>query len=106
MRAEALADYLGVPVTTIYDWRTDGKGLCGIRVGKHVCTGRGAVAGVVAHGVVIVGDRQLAQDLLQEAPGQGVYGVAAAAGGGEGRGLRTSDDRDDGDLLAAPPLLP
>ncbi|GAA1548558.1 hypothetical protein GCM10009788_58100 [Nocardioides humi] len=33
---EDLADYLGVPITTIYDWRVDGKGPCGIRVGRHV----------------------------------------------------------------------
>lgn len=33
---EDLADYLGIPVTTIYDWRVDGKGPCGIRVGRHV----------------------------------------------------------------------
>jgi excisionase family DNA binding protein len=33
---EDLAGYLGVPVTTIYDWRVDGKGPCGIRVGRHV----------------------------------------------------------------------
>ncbi len=31
-----LAEYLGVPVTTIYDWRVEGKGPCGIRVGRHV----------------------------------------------------------------------
>ena len=36
LSVEALAEYLGVPVTTIYDWRTDGKGPCGIRIGKHV----------------------------------------------------------------------
>lgn len=33
---EALAEYLGVPVTTIYDWRVDGKGPCAIRIGRHV----------------------------------------------------------------------
>ena len=33
---EDLADYLGVPVTTIYDWRVDGKGPCGVGVGRHV----------------------------------------------------------------------
>jgi excisionase family DNA binding protein len=33
---EELAEYLGVPVTTIYDWRVDGKGPCGVRVGRHV----------------------------------------------------------------------
>lgn len=33
---EDLAKYLGVPVTTIYDWRVDGKGPCGVRVGRHV----------------------------------------------------------------------
>ncbi len=33
---EDLADYLGIPVTTLYDWRVDGKGPCGIRVGRHV----------------------------------------------------------------------
>ena len=25
-----------MPVTTIYDWRVDGKGPCGVRVGRHV----------------------------------------------------------------------
>ena len=40
---EGLAEYLGVPVSTIYDWRTDGKGPCGIRVGGRV---RFAVADV------------------------------------------------------------
>jgi excisionase family DNA binding protein len=33
---EALAGYLGVPITTIYDWRVDGMGPCGVRVGRHV----------------------------------------------------------------------
>ena len=33
---EDLAEYLGVPVTTIYDWRVDGKGPRGVRVGRHV----------------------------------------------------------------------
>jgi len=33
---EDLAGYLGVPIATIYDWRVDRKGPCGIRVGRHV----------------------------------------------------------------------
>ena len=33
---EELADYLHVPVTTIRDWRTDGKGPCAIKVGGRV----------------------------------------------------------------------
>lgn len=33
---EQLAEYLGVPVTTIYDWRVDGKGPRGVRVGRYV----------------------------------------------------------------------
>ncbi|MDF1602200.1 helix-turn-helix domain-containing protein [Nocardioides sp. YIM 152315] len=33
---EDLAEYLGVPIATIYDWRVDGKGPRGIRVGRHV----------------------------------------------------------------------
>ena len=33
---EALAEYLEVPVTTIRDWRTDGKGPCAIKVGGRV----------------------------------------------------------------------
>ena len=33
---EELAEYLGVPVTTICDRRVDGKGPCAIRVGRHV----------------------------------------------------------------------
>ena len=30
-------DYLHVPVTTIRDWRTDGRGPCAIKVGGRVC---------------------------------------------------------------------
>ena len=33
---EDLAQHLGVPVTTIYDWRVDGKGPCAVRVGRHM----------------------------------------------------------------------
>ena len=36
MNIEDLAEYLGVPVTTIYDWRVAGKGPCAIRVGRHL----------------------------------------------------------------------
>ncbi len=32
----ALADYLDVPVTTIRDWRTDGKGPCATKVGGRL----------------------------------------------------------------------
>ena len=32
----ALANYLGVPVSTVYDWRTNRKGPAGYRFGKHV----------------------------------------------------------------------
>lgn len=31
-----LADYLGVPITTLYAWRHAGEGPQGFRVGKHV----------------------------------------------------------------------
>jgi excisionase family DNA binding protein len=31
-----LAEYLGVPVTTIYDWRTNGKGPRAYRFGKRL----------------------------------------------------------------------
>ncbi|MHB1173237.1 MAG: helix-turn-helix domain-containing protein [Lacisediminihabitans sp.] len=31
-----LAEYLGVPIATIYDWRTQHKGPAGHRFGKHV----------------------------------------------------------------------
>lgn len=31
-----LADYLGIPVATIYDWRTHGKGPAAYRFGKHL----------------------------------------------------------------------
>ncbi|WP_397208740.1 helix-turn-helix domain-containing protein [Nocardioides sp.] len=33
---QELAEYLDVPVTTIRDWRTDGKGSCAIKVGGRV----------------------------------------------------------------------
>lgn len=31
-----LADYLGVPVATIYAWRYRGEGPPGFRVGRHI----------------------------------------------------------------------
>ncbi|SDS99088.1 helix-turn-helix transcriptional regulator [Microterricola viridarii] len=31
-----LAGYLGIPVATIYDWRTHGKGPTAYRFGKHL----------------------------------------------------------------------
>ena len=34
-----LADYLGVPVSTIYDWRTNGKGPRACRSGKRIMFG-------------------------------------------------------------------
>jgi excisionase family DNA binding protein len=33
---EQLADYLGVPLATVYRWRTRGGGPRGVKVGKHV----------------------------------------------------------------------
>lgn len=36
MSIDDLASYLGIPVTTIYDWRVSGKGPCAIRVGRHL----------------------------------------------------------------------
>lgn len=31
-----LAEYLGVPVKTVYNWRSAGEGPRGIRIGRHV----------------------------------------------------------------------
>ena len=31
-----LAEYLGVPVKTIYEWRQTGRGPVGIRMGRHL----------------------------------------------------------------------
>jgi excisionase family DNA binding protein len=31
-----LADYLGIPKNTLYQWRTKGYGPTGVRVGKYV----------------------------------------------------------------------
>ncbi len=33
---QQLADYLGVPVATVYRWRHESSGPRGIKVGKHV----------------------------------------------------------------------
>ncbi len=33
---QQLADYVGVPVATVYRWRYEGTGPRGIKVGKHV----------------------------------------------------------------------
>ena len=45
LSTEELAEYLDVPVTTIRDWRTDGKGSCAIKVGGRI---RFAISDVVA----------------------------------------------------------
>lgn len=36
MSPQQLADYLGVPVATVYRWRHESTGPRGIKVGKHV----------------------------------------------------------------------
>lgn len=36
MSAQQLADYLGVPIATLYRWRHLGEGPAGFRVGRHV----------------------------------------------------------------------
>ena len=40
-----LAELLGVPVTTLYQWRHRGEGPPGYRVGRHVRYRRAAVEG-------------------------------------------------------------
>jgi excisionase family DNA binding protein len=36
MDVTELATYLGIPVSTIYDWRVHGKGPAAYRFGKHL----------------------------------------------------------------------
>ena len=36
LTTQELADYLGVPVATLYAWRYAGEGPPGFRVGKHL----------------------------------------------------------------------
>jgi excisionase family DNA binding protein len=36
LSTQELAEYLGVPVKTIYEWRTGGHGPCAVRVGRHL----------------------------------------------------------------------
>ncbi len=36
MTIRDVADYLGVPVNTLYQWRTKGYGPAGRRIGKYV----------------------------------------------------------------------
>ena len=36
LRPDELASFLGIPLATIYQWRSRGNGPCGIRVGRHV----------------------------------------------------------------------
>ena len=36
LRPDELASLLGIPLATIYRWRSRGDGPCGIRVGRHV----------------------------------------------------------------------
>ena len=50
MSMEELAEYLGVPIATIYDWRVAGRGPCGVRVGRHVKFAQSdVVAWIAAH---------------------------------------------------------
>jgi excisionase family DNA binding protein len=36
LSTQQLADYLGVSVKTIYEWRAGGHGPCAVRVGRHL----------------------------------------------------------------------
>lgn len=36
MTVTDLSDYLGIPVNTLYQWRTKGYGPVGVRMGKYV----------------------------------------------------------------------
>jgi excisionase family DNA binding protein len=36
MSPDELADFLGVPLATIYRWRSRGEGPSGFKVGRHV----------------------------------------------------------------------
>ena len=49
MNIEELAEYLGVPVTTIYDWRVAGRGPCAIRVGRSLKFAVSDVRDWIAH---------------------------------------------------------
>lgn len=40
---QTLAEYLNVPVATVYKWRYEGTGPPGIKVGRHVRYRRGDV---------------------------------------------------------------
>jgi len=44
MSPQDLADWLGVPVKSIYVWRQTGRGPRGTRVGKHIRFSRQAIA--------------------------------------------------------------
>ncbi|MFD1507091.1 helix-turn-helix domain-containing protein [Georgenia yuyongxinii] len=58
-----VAEYLGVPVRTIYDWRQSGHGARGIRVGRHL---KFAVSDVAAW---IDAQREATQDGRDRAKG-------------------------------------
>ncbi|WP_241992118.1 helix-turn-helix domain-containing protein [Cryobacterium lyxosi] len=36
MDVAELANYLGIPISTVYDWRVHGKGPAAYRFGKHL----------------------------------------------------------------------
>jgi excisionase family DNA binding protein len=55
MTVAELAEYLGVPVTTIYDWRVDSKGPPALRFGRQL--------------KFAVGDVQTWLDSQRETPG-------------------------------------
>jgi len=48
LTAQDLADYLGVPIATVYAWRHRGHGPPGFRVGRHLRFRMGDVAQWVA----------------------------------------------------------
>jgi excisionase family DNA binding protein len=44
LSAREVADYLGVPLSTLYDWRLHGQGPAAYRLGKHLKYAVGDVA--------------------------------------------------------------
>ncbi len=36
LTSHGLAEYLGIPISTVRDWRVSGKGPCAVWVGKHL----------------------------------------------------------------------
>ena len=49
MTPQEVSDHLGIPLQTLYRWRTEGKGPTAVKVGRHIRFTQTNLAGWIAN---------------------------------------------------------